>query len=188
MLRKIVLVMNMEVDEVYHIRNLTNRGVNNEFIHFCIEDSYVRERALKNLIHNNVDPKIIEAFKKIDLQTVFDSVKEEELSEFIEMMCKGINDIIYTKFEATTFKDHDLDGTVVLPVVYSGNRPFVEHTYVGWITPFDITHMLEHEKISEDVANKVQKNYGVMLRKHKDEFDVFFDGSSIQEVLEYLND
>lgn len=187
MLNKIVLAMNIEVDEVYEIRNQTNRGVNAEFIEFCIEDSYVRERALKNLITNKMSPDIIAAFKKLDLQTVFSSVPDEQLVDFFEKMCYKLNDMIYTKFEANTYKHHDLSGTIVLPVVYSGNRPFTDHKYIGWITPYSIDHLLEHEKITEDVASKVQLRYAEMMRKHKDEFDVFFDGSSIEEVLEYIN-
>lgn len=186
-MRKIVLVMNIEVDEVYEIRNRTNRGVSNAFVEYCIEDSYVRERALKNLIANNADPKIIEAFKVLDLQTVFSLVPDDKLVDFFEKICYKLNDMIYTKFESDTFKHYDLRGTIVLPVVYSGNRPFTEHKYIGWVTPYSIDHLLEHEKITEDVATKVQLSYAELLRKHKDEFDVFFDGSPIEEVLEYIN-
>lgn len=186
-MRKIVLVMNIEVDEVYEIRNRTNRGVSNAFVEYCIEDSYIRERALKNLIANHTDPKIIEAFKALDLQTVFSLVPDDKLVDFFEKICYKLNDMIYTKFESDTFKHYDLRGTIVLPVVYSGNRPFTEHKYIGWVTPYSIDHLLEHEKITEDVATKVQLSYAELLRKHKDEFDVFFDGSPIEEVLEYIN-
>ena len=184
---KIVLAMNIEVDEVYEIRNRTNRGVSNAFVEYCIEDSYVRERALKNLIANKFDPKIIEAFKVLDLQTVFSSIPNDQLVDFFEKICYKLNDMIYTKFESNTFKEFDLQGKIVLPVVYSGNRPFTPHKYIGWVTPHNIDHLLEHEKITEDVATRVQLSYAELLRKHKDEFDAFFDGSSIEEVLEYIN-
>lgn len=187
MLNKVVLAMNMEVNEVYDIRNRTNRGVSNAFVEYCIEDSYVRERALKNLIANKVEPKIIEAFKALDLQTVFSSIPDDEMVDFFEKMCYKLNDMIYTKFESDTFKEYDLRGTVVLPVVYCGNRPFTQHKYIGWVTPHSIEHLLEHEQITEEVATKVQLSYANLLRKHKNEFDAFFDGSPIEEVLEYIN-
>jgi hypothetical protein len=186
MLNKVVLAMNIEVDEIYQIRNRTSNKIGKHFVEFCIEDSYVRERALKNLIANKIDPEIIGAFKKLDLQTVFSAVPAEQMVDFFEKMCYKINDMIYTKFESDTYREFDLSGTIVLPVVYSGNRPFTDHKYIGWVTPFSTEHLLEHEKITEDVATKVQLRYSEMLRKHKDEFDVFFDGSSIDEVLEYL--
>jgi hypothetical protein len=184
---KIVLAMNIEVNEVYNIRNQTNGRLSNAFVEYCIEDSYVRERALKNLVANKIDRKVVEAFKVLDLQTVFSSVPDDELVDFFEKMCYKINDMIYTKFESDTFKHYDLRGTIVLPVVYSGNRPFTQHKYIGWVTPHSIDHLLEHEKITEEVATKVQLSYAELLRKHKDEFDVFFDGSPIEEVLEYIN-
>jgi hypothetical protein len=186
-LNKIVLAMNIEVDEVYDIRNQTNDKLSNAFVEYCIEDSYVRERALKNLIANKFDSKVIEAFKVLDLQTVFGSIQEDKLVDFFEKICYKLNDMIYIKFESDTFKEFDLNGKVVLPVVYSGNRPFTPHKYIGWVTPHNIDHLLEHEKITADVATKVQLSYAELLRKHKDEFDIFFDGSTIEEVLEYIN-
>lgn len=182
MLKKIVLVMNFEVDEIYEIRNMINSRLAEEFVTYCIEDSFVREKVLANIVSNGYDKTLINAFKAMDLETVFNAVSHSDM----EKIFYKVNDIIFLKFEGNTYHEHDLDGVVVLPVIYSGSRPFTDHTYIGWVTPYDISHLIEHEKISKSAAEKAQNEYVTMLRNHCDEFDVFFDGNSIGDIVEYI--
>lgn len=182
---KVVLVMNAEVDEVNQIRNKINNRFTDKFIQYCTTDSLVHEKINKNLIENKYSKEIIKAFQNKDYNLCVQLILEP-LEIFLEKIFSGVNSITYLKFEANTFTDKDIIDTVVLPVVYSGEKPDFDCVYVGWITPHSPQHLVEHEKFDEETANNFQRAYANMLRGHKEEFDMFFDGNSTEEVMEYI--
>lgn len=177
--------MNAEVDEVNQIRNRVNNQFNDKFIQYCTTDSLVHERINKNFIQNGYSKEIIKAFENNDYNLCVQLI-QEPLDIFLEKIFSDVNTITFLKFESPTFIDKDISDTVVLPVVYSGEKPDFDCVYIGWITPHSPQHLIDHEKFDEEVANKFQYAYAEMLRKHKEEFDVFFDGNSIEEVTEYI--
>lgn len=188
MLKRVVLAMNIEVDDVNNeIRNKINGWHVDNFIQFCMEDAYFIDIITKNLITNNYPKDIIEAFKSADYKRVFESFKDQDsYKKFFKEAFYDMNRFIFLKYESDTFIDKNLEGYVTLPIAYSGNRPSVPHTYIGWVTPRSIKHLVTHENLTEEAAHLFQESYSNFLRDHKDEFDVFFDGSTAEEVLEYI--
>jgi len=188
MLKKVVLAMNIEVDDVNNtIRNNINSWHVDNFIQFCMEDAYFLDIVTKNLIRHKYPNATIEAFKAGDYKTVFESFKDQDsYIKFFEEAFYDMNKFIFLKYEADTYQAQPLQGYAVLPIAYSGNRPHVPHTYIGWVTPRSIKHLVTHENLNEEAAHLFQESYSNFLRNHKDKFDVFFDGSSAEEVLEYI--
>ena len=179
--------MNVEVDEVNDIRNKMNNWAVDDFIQFCMEDALFHDIVAKNMQKYGYSKHVVDSFVNKDYKTVFESFDtREDLIEYFEKCFHDMNRIIYLKYEADTYKDLDLDGYAILPVAYSGTRPFTPHTYIGWVTRLDPTHLIEHENVVEHKALLFQEAYSDLLRKHKDEFDVFFDGATIDEVMEYI--
>jgi hypothetical protein len=188
MLKRVVLAMNIEVDDVNNkIRNGVNNWHVDNFIQFCMEDAYFLDIITKNLIKHNYPKDVVEAFKSGDYKYVFESFKDESsYLKFFDEAFHDMNRFIFLKYEADTYLDRPLEGYVILPIAYSGNRPPVPHTYIGWVTPHNINHLLNHEHLTEEAAHLFQDSYSTFLRQRKDEFDVFFDGSSAEEVIEYI--
>jgi len=188
MLKRIVLAMNIEIDDVNNkIRNSVNPWYVDNFIQYCMEDAYFLDIITKNLIHHKYSKDIVDAFKSGNYKYVFESFKDQEsYIKFFEEAFHDMNRFIFLKYEATTYLDKELNGLVVLPIAYSGNRPQVPHTYIGWVTPHSIDHLVTHENLSEEAANLFQESYSNFLRSHKDKFDVFFDGNSAEEIIEYM--
>lgn len=188
MLKKIVLAMNIEVDDINNtIRNRMNNRLVDSFIEFCMEDAYFLDIIVKNLIRYQYSEDVVNAFRSGDYKYVLESIKDEETYlKFFREALEDMNRFIFLKYEANSYLGHDLTGYAVLPIAYSGNRPQTEHVYIGWVTPHSTTHLLKHERLDLDNANLFQKSYSNFLRQHKDEFDVFFDGNSAEEVIEYM--
>ena len=187
MLKKVVIAMNVEVNEVNDIRNKMNNYAVDDFVQFCMEDALFHDIVKKNMQSHGYPKQIVTAFETKDYKTVFEWFdSHDSLIEYFEKCFYDMNRIIYLKYEATTYKDIDLEGFAILPVAYSATRPYTPHTYIGWVTPFDTTHLIEHENVNDDKARLFQEAYSDLLRKHKDEFDVFFDGAAIEEVMEYI--
>jgi len=188
MLKRVVLAMNIEVDDVNNkIRNGLNNWHVDNFIQFCMEDAYFLDIITKNLISHDYSKDVVEAFKSGDYKYVFESFKDEQSYKmFFQEALHDMNRFIFLKYEADSYLDRSLEGYVVLPIAYSGNRPVVPHTYIGWVTPHSINHLLNHEHLTEEAAHLFQDSYSSFLRERKDEFDVFFDGSSAEEVMEYI--
>ena len=188
MLKRVVLAMNIEVDDVNNkIRNNINNWHADNFIQFCMEDAYFLDIITKNLIQHNYPKDIIEAFKSGDYKSVFESFKDQtSYMKFFEEAFYDMNRFIFLKYESDTFMNQELQGYVVLPIAYSGNRPHGPHTYIGWVTPRSINHLVTHENLTEDAAHLFQESYSNFLRQRKGEFDAFFDGSTAEEVMEYI--
>lgn len=188
MLKRVVLAMNIEVDDANNtIRNGLNNWHVDNFIQFCMEDAYFIEIITKNLIQNNYSKDVVDAFKSGDYKYVFESFKDEaSYLKFFDEALHDMNRFIFLKYEGDTYLDRELEGLCVLPIAYSGNRPQVPHTYIGWVTPHNINHLLTHEHLDEEAAHLFQRSYSTFLRQRKDEFDMFFDGSSAEEVMEYI--
>ena len=188
MLKRIVLAMNIEVDDVNNkIRNGVNKWHEDNFIQFCMEDAYFLDIITKNLINYEYPKDVVDAFKRGNYKYVFESFKDQEsYMKFFEEAFHDMNRFIFLKYEADTYLDRELTGHLVLPIAYSGNRPHVQHTYIGWVTPRSISHLTNHENLTEEAAHLFQEAYSNFLRKHKDEFDVFFDGATAEEVMEYI--
>ncbi len=185
---RVVLAMNIEIDDVNNkIRNNINNWHADNFIQFCMEDAYFIDIITKNLIKHDYPKSTIDAFKAGDYKSVFESFTDQEsYMKFFEEALNDMNRFIFLKYESDTYLDRELTGHVVLPIAYSGNRPHIEHTYIGWVTPKSITHLTTHENLTEEAAHLFQDSYSNFLRSKKDEFDVFFDGSTAEEVLEYI--
>jgi hypothetical protein len=188
MLKRVVLAMNIEVDDVNNkIRNNINNWHTDNFIQFCMEDAYFLDIITKNLIQHNYTKDIIDAFKSGDYKSVFESFKDQtSYMKFFEEAFYDMNRFIFLKYESETFMNQGLQGYVVLPIAYSGNRPHVPHTYIGWVTPRSINHLVTHENLTEDAAHLFQESYSNFLRQRNGEFDAFFDGSTAEEVMEYI--
>lgn len=188
MLKRVVLAMNIETyDANNKIRNTCNNWHVDNFVQFCMEDAYFLDIVTKNLIKHKYPKDVIDAFKAGNYKYVFESITDEaSYIRFFEEAFDDMNRFIYLKYEADTYLDIDLADHVVLPIAYSGNRPHVDHIYIGWVTPLSVEHLIEHEKLTSEAAHLFQKSYSNLLRKHKDEFDVFFDGNSVEEVIGYI--
>ncbi len=184
MLTKIVLVMNIEVDEIYTLRNTLNSRLNDDFVQYCTEDSIVFNRMIANLKSKYSKP-LVDLFASHNYNDVITQFNDEELITFFEVAFDKTNDLVYYRFEANTYSQYELSGTIVLPTAYDGLRP-KNAKYIGWVTPHNIKHLVEHEGLTEENASRVQNALSYILRKHKDEFDIFFDGSSVEEVMEYI--
>lgn len=184
MLTKIVLVMNIEVDEIYTLRNTLNSRLNDEFVQYCTEDSIVFNKMIANL-KSKYPKALVDLFIAHNYNDVIGQLSSEELITFFEIAFDKTNDLVYYRFEANSYSQYELSGKVVLPTAYDGLRP-KDALYIGWVTPHNIGHLVEHEGLTEENAAKVQIAMSTILRKHKDEFDMFFDGSSVEEVMEYI--
>jgi hypothetical protein len=184
MLTKIVLVMNIEVEDIYRIRNAINNPMTDEFVQYCAEDSIVFNKMIANL--RNTYPKpLVDDFVSHNYNAVLDQLNDDELVKFFEVAFDKTNDLVYYRFEASTYSMYELSGKIVLPTAYDGLRP-KDAVYIGWVTPHDIEHLIEHEGLTEHNANRVQNALSIILRKNKDDFDMFFDESPLEEVLEYI--
>jgi hypothetical protein len=188
MLKKVVLAMNIEIDDVNNaIRNKVNNWHADNFIQFCMEDAYFLDIVAKNLIQHEYPQDVIDAFKRGDYKYVFESLQDQDTYiKFFEEAFHDMNKFIFLKYESDVYIGRELEGHVVLPIAYSGNRPHVPHVYIGWVTPRSIHHLVTHENLSEESAHLFQESYSNFLRKHKDKFDVFFDGNSSEEVIAYI--
>jgi len=184
MLTKVVLAMNIEVDEIYTLRNSINNRVNDDFVQYCTEDSIVFNKMIANLKTRYPKP-LVDSFVARDYDNVISQLTNEDLITFFEIAFDKTNDLVYYRFEANTYSQYELSGKIVLPTAYDGLRPNGAK-YIGWVTPFSIEHLVQHEGLSEVNATRVQCAMSTILRDHKDEFDVFFDGSPVEEVMEYI--
>ena len=175
--------MNPEVDD-HTIRNTVNSWVNDNFVQYCAEDFIVFNRMITNI--KKVYPaSVVNRFVERDFNTLIENFSDEALIEFFEIAFKGVNDLIYYRFEANTYSQHDLTGKIVLPIGYDGTRPN-DVIYIGWVSDQPVDHLMEHEGLTEHNAIRMQKALNTILRKNKDVFDVFFDGNSTEEILEYI--
>lgn len=185
MLKRVILFMSVEVDEVNDIRNNINNPVNDEFIQYCTDDGVIFNAMLANIkkkyssFYNDMKNKSFDA--------ILSSVKtHEDLVKLCEDVFDKVNDMVYYRFEQDEYSCYELSGVVVLPTVLSNDEFKGECTKIGWVTPINTSHLIEHEHISEHNAQRFQLAYLDYLRKNKDRFDKFFDGDSIETVMEYI--
>lgn len=76
---------------------------------------------------------------------------------------------------------------LVYPVV-SYKPQKVDH-FIGWaVDPQDygVEHMGEHERIGEEAATQVSNAHNEWMRENQQQYDKFFDGASIDEVIQYI--
>ena len=83
----------------------------------------------------------------------------------------------------------EFDEPALIDITHTSVKPdFCTH-FVGWITPNDasaLEHLAEHENIAGEYAQDLINLHNAWLRENKDMFDLFFDGSTKEEVLEEL--
>ena len=124
-------------------------------------------------------------------------VESGEYSTFIKNVIDGGNFIsvmddlfvsVYGKiFE--NIKDTTFDEPALIDITHLGTKPSFCTHFVGWITNNDtssIEHLAEHENIAGDYALQLINIHNTWLRNNKNKFDLFFDGTSKEEVLEQL--
>lgn len=118
------------------------------------------EEFFKRLIlSNNLIPVINELFDSV-YQDIFDGLGQVEFNE-----------------------------PALIDITHTTKKPdFCTH-FVGWITSEDdsaLQHLAEHENIGGEYAQDLINLHNDWLRANKDKFDLFFDGSTKEEVLEAL--
>lgn len=183
MLTKIVLAMNPEIDD-YTIRNTINNRVNDAFVQYCAEDNIVFSRMVSN-IKQAYPSNIANWFVNRQFNNVVEFFSDDELIKFFETAFYKANDLIYYRFEADTYGVYNLSGKVVMPIGFDGTRP-QNAIFIGWVSEQSADHLMDHEGLTEANAKRVQLALDTILRKNKGMFDVFFDGNSTEEVMEYI--
>lgn len=183
MLTKIVLAMNPEIDD-HTIRNTINNRVNDSFVQYCAEDSIVFNRMVSNIKHS-YPSNITDWFINRQFNSLVELFSDDELIKFFETAFYKANDLIYYRFEADTYGIYNLSGKVVMPIGFDGSRP-QNAVFIGWVSEQNTDHLMEHEGLTEENAKRVQRALDTILRKNKDMFDTFFDGNSVEEVMEYI--
>ncbi len=185
MLKRVILFMNIEVDEVNTIRNNMNNMLNDEFVQYCTDDGVVFNTILSNV--KKKYPSMYEAVKSKSFEHVVSSIQtHEELVNFCEDVFDKVNDMVYYRFEQNEYASYELHDLVILPTVLSNDEFKGDCIKIGWVTPMDVSHLVDHENMTSHTAERFQLAYADYLRKNKDRFDKFFDGDSIETVMEYI--
>ena len=185
MLKRVILFMNIEVDEVNTIRNNMNNMLNDEFVQYCTDDGVTFNAMLSNV--KKKYPSLYEEMKEKSFENVLSSITSHEaLVQLCEDVFDKVNDMVYYRFEQNEYASYELKGAVVLPTVLSNDEFKGDCVKIGWVTPIDVSHLVEHENMTSHTAERFQLAYADYLRKHKDKFDKFFDGDSIETVMEYI--
>lgn len=81
------------------------------------------------------------------------------------------------------------DSKLVITFPHNTTKPSNVDIFVGWTvseTEYEVDHMEEHEGIRAMQGHTICDAHNKWMKNNKHIYDVFFDGSVEQEVLEYI--
>lgn len=183
----ILLNYTIETRFAHSIKTQTNTQPNLRLI----EDHYARLGA-KNVYHHMIK-------HVVDNPGLYGSdvslmVKEGQFNEAIDLAlnndCVMINlgymfDDVYQK----AFSDITSASKMVITLPHITTKPTNVDFLIGWAVAerdFEVDHMEEHEGISAKQGHHVCCNHNQWMRENKHIYDMFFDGSSEEEVTDYI--
>lgn len=186
--KKIIIYPTIEVDEYSEITRRFNSDPVKNCVFICMESMpSIKDSIISNIIGNKDYSPI---FKTNMSRWNLNDAMEEFLS--MKNPEKVLNDVFngtYDKLLKTitynlenTSGQHDL----LFAMPFSYPKP-TDYFTIGWIVPeSDGEHLNDHEKVSEHVAHRFIEKYNDYLRSNSMFFDKFFDGNSMEEVLDFI--
>ena len=172
--------MSLESPESYYLEHAVNTIKAKEFISSQIDKVSFKDVILQNIRDKGLVNKDFEdSFIKDDLSSCINSTDKYDLLKLFEHMLEGAYDDLYKELES-------IDYDFVVVQNYASPKPeWVTHS-VLWITPYNPSHMIEHEGLDEATARILYDTYSDVLRSKKDEFDKFFDREPLNVVIDYI--
>jgi hypothetical protein len=122
-------------------------------------------------------------------------VKEGRYSEAVDLTASNektmihfghLFDGVYSK----TFADiTETNSKLVITLPHNTTKPSNVDVYIGWAvseTEYEVSHMEEHEGIAVQQSYTLCHAHNQWMRNNKHHYDVFFDESSEQEIIDYI--
>ena len=180
MTKRIVVVMSLEAPESHDFDFAVNTPEALNFMHGYFDRVDVKDFILDNIRTKGlVGQEFEDAFIARDYSKCVSMVDKKTFNKVLEHMFDGIYNGFYEELKK-------FDGDIVVVQGYSGNRPEWATHFIGWNTSFDPSHIIEHEGVDEEDAKIIYDAYAKLLRSKKKEFDMFFDGKPMLDVVEYI--
>lgn len=180
MTKRIIVAMSLEAPESYDFEYTVNSTEALNFIHDYFNRVDVKDFILENIRTKGLVGKDFEdAFIARDYSKCVELVDKKTFNKVLEHMFDGIYNGFYKELER-------FEGDIVMVQGYSGKAPEWATHVIGWNAPFDPSHIVEHEEVNEEDAKIIYDAYAKLLRSKKKEFDKFFDGNSMQDVVDYI--
>ena len=124
--------------------------------------------------------------KSMDYDAVISSMAQS--ISFIDILSDLFDSLftpIFSQLENKLF-----DSGIVINVSHLTEKPNTFTHFIGWvinIKDYDFSHIMEHESITLKNATILVNTHNDWLYANKTKFDLFFDGSTPDEVLVELN-
>lgn len=179
MTKRIIAIMSLEAPETHDFEYAVNTIAANEFINSYFDRVDVKDFILENIRASKLSKEFEDAFVARDYSQCVALSDKKTFNKVLETMFAGIYKDFYE-----LLKEYPSD--IVFVQSYAGATPDWATHVVGWITPFDPSHIIEHEGVDEEDAKIIHDSYAKLLRSKKKNFNKLFDGSPMQDVVDYI--
>lgn len=81
------------------------------------------------------------------------------------------------------------NDNILIPVGHIRTKPPGFTHFIAWTIDedeFDYSHIMEHEKLSLEQSKELIREHNRWMKLNKDKFDLFFDNSTAEEVIQKL--
>lgn len=186
--KKILIYPTIEVEEYSEITDKFNSNPVKNCIFICMESMPdIKETIVSNVLASkNYSQDFKSSILKWDLNKAIDEfLLMEDPEKVLNEVFSGTYDKLLKQIAVNLEKTNGVhDILFSLPFYYP--KP-VDFYTIGWVVPkASGDHLSEHERVEFDIAEKFIEHYNNYLRSNELFFDKFFDGNSIEEVLDFI--